>query len=110
MDVTGLFYSNWGRERPVVYLAAWCLNSSAWDYQTNCLADKALRCIAYYDRRGHGRSSRPGSGCEFDTLADDLATVIAELDFARDHAGRAFNGRRRSGPIHHPAPVGSRAA
>ncbi len=78
-DGTSLFYSDWGSGRPVVFLAAWCLNSSAWDYQTNFLTSKGIRCVAY-DRRGHGRSSRPGSGYDFDTLADDLARVMEKLD------------------------------
>jgi non-heme chloroperoxidase len=38
-----------------------------------------MRCIAY-DRRGHGRSDDPGRGYDFDTLADDLAAVIDQLD------------------------------
>jgi pimeloyl-ACP methyl ester carboxylesterase len=29
-----------------------------------------------YDRRGHGRSDRPATGYDIDTLADDLAAVI----------------------------------
>jgi pimeloyl-ACP methyl ester carboxylesterase len=43
------------------------------------LAGRGLRCIAY-DRRGHGRSADPGKGYEFDTLADDLAEVVEQLD------------------------------
>ena len=43
------------------------------------LAEQGFRCVAY-DRRGHGRSSDPGRGYDFDTLADDLAAV---LDSAR---------------------------
>lgn len=78
-DGTSLFYSDWGSGQPVVFLAAWCLNSSAWDYQTNYLTSQGIRCVAY-DRRGHGRSSRPGSGYDFDTLSDDLATVLEQLD------------------------------
>jgi pimeloyl-ACP methyl ester carboxylesterase len=38
-----------------------------------------LRCVAY-DHRGHGRSSDPGQGYDYDTLAGDLATVIEQLD------------------------------
>jgi pimeloyl-ACP methyl ester carboxylesterase len=34
-----------------------------------------LRAVAY-DRRGHGRSTDPGRGYDYDTLADDLAAVI----------------------------------
>jgi non-heme chloroperoxidase len=43
------------------------------------LAEANLRCVAY-DRRGHGRSSDPGRGFDYDTLADDLAEVITTLD------------------------------
>jgi pimeloyl-ACP methyl ester carboxylesterase len=32
-----------------------------------------------YDRRGQGRSDRPGSGFDLDTLADDLAAVVATV-------------------------------
>ena len=78
-DGTSLFYTDWGGGMPVVFLAAWCLNSSAWDYQTNYLTSKGIRCVAY-DRRGHGRSSRPGDGYDFDTLSDDLAAIIEQLD------------------------------
>jgi non-heme chloroperoxidase len=37
-----------------------------------------LRCIAY-DRRGHGRSERPGKGYDYDRLADDVAELIEHL-------------------------------
>lgn len=40
-----------------------------------------FRCITY-DRRGHGRSDRPPSGYEIDTLADDMAAVIEGLDLS----------------------------
>ena len=43
------------------------------------LADQGLRCVAY-DRRGHGRSSQPGGGYDFDTLADDLSVLLEHLD------------------------------
>jgi pimeloyl-ACP methyl ester carboxylesterase len=43
------------------------------------LAGRGVRCIGY-DRRGHGRSGEPSRGYEFDTLADDLATVVEHLD------------------------------
>ena len=48
-------------------------------YQMAPLSDSGLRCIAY-DRRGHGRSSDPGRGFDYDTLADDLAAVLDALD------------------------------
>lgn len=37
------------------------------------------RCVAY-DKRGHGRSSDPGRGYDYDALADDLAAVLDRLD------------------------------
>ena len=43
------------------------------------LAGRGLRCVAY-DRRGHGRSGESNRGYEFDTLADDLAAVLEQLD------------------------------
>ena len=32
------------------------------------------------DWRGHGRSDRPSRGYDYDTIADDLATLIDHLD------------------------------
>jgi non-heme chloroperoxidase len=74
-----LFYKDWGTGRPVVFLAAWALPSDMWDYQMVPLTEAGLRCVGY-DRRGHGRSSRAGTGYDYDTLADDLGTVLDALD------------------------------
>ena len=78
-DGQSLWYKDWGSGRPVVFLAAWGLPSDMWDYQMVPLSSQGLRCVAY-DRRGHGRSSRPGVGYDYDTLADDLAALIDTLD------------------------------
>ena len=78
-DGTSLFYRDWGKGPPVVFVAPWALPSDWWEYQIADLAGHGLRCLAY-DRRGHGRSDEPGTGYEFDTLADDLAAVIEQLD------------------------------
>jgi non-heme chloroperoxidase len=78
-DGTRLFFKDWGRGRPVVFVSAWGLQSDFWVYQMTYLADQGLRCVAY-DRRGHGRSSQPGHGYDFDTLADDLAVLLEHLD------------------------------
>jgi pimeloyl-ACP methyl ester carboxylesterase len=40
---------------------------------------KGHRCVAY-DRRGHGRSSVPAGGYDYDNLADDLHAVLEALD------------------------------
>ncbi|SED48653.1 Pimeloyl-ACP methyl ester carboxylesterase [Rhizobiales bacterium GAS191] len=78
-DGTRLFYRDWGTGKPVVFTHAWALNSDIWEYQLTYLTEHGLRCVAY-DRRGHGRTSDPGRGYDYDTLADDLAAVIEQLD------------------------------
>lgn len=74
-----LFHLDWGTGAPIVFLHAWALDAELWEYQMIALAERGWRCIAY-DRRGHGRSSAPGHGYDFDTLADDLAAVLDRLD------------------------------
>ena len=78
-DSASLFYKDWGSGKPVVFLSRWTLNSDAWQYQMISLVSHGLRCIAY-DRRGHGRSSQPGHGYDYNTLADDLAAVTDQLE------------------------------
>lgn len=74
-----LYYRDWGRGRPVLFVAGWSMCSDSWGYQMMALCRQGLRCIAF-DRRGHGRSSDPGDGYDLDTLADDIAAVIEALD------------------------------
>jgi len=81
-DHTQLYVKDWGNGRPVILLHGWPLSADSWDDQAMALADAGYRAIAY-DRRGFGRSSQPWSGYDYDTLADDLATVI-EHTGARD--------------------------
>jgi non-heme chloroperoxidase len=77
-DGTKLFCRIWGTGRPVVFVHGWAVNSDVWQYQMVPLSAHA-RCIAY-DKRGHGRSSDPPRGYDYDTLADDLASVLEQLD------------------------------
>ena len=78
-DGTRLYWREWGRGTPVMFVHSWCLHSQMWDYQFAALADRRIRCIAY-DRRGHGHSDQPTFGYDYDTLADDMASVITALD------------------------------
>lgn len=80
-DGASLFYNDWGIGKPVLFTHAWGLNADIWEYQLTELADRGLRCVAY-DRRGHGRSTDPGRGYDYDTLADDLAAVVNQLDLS----------------------------
>lgn len=78
-DRTRLFYKDWGKGKPVVFIHGWVLNADIWEYQMTDLCSQGLRCIAY-DRRGCGRSSQPAQGYDYDTFADDLAALIEQLD------------------------------
>jgi non-heme chloroperoxidase len=78
-DETDLFFKDWGNGKPVVLIHGWPLNADMWEYQMGWLAAQGLRCVAY-DRRGFGRSSQPWGGYDYDTFADDLETVLDELD------------------------------
>ena len=78
-DKVNLYYRDWGTGSPVVFISSWSLSSEMWEYQMVPLSEQGLRCIAY-DRRGHGRSDDPGRGYDFDTLADDLAALLDQLD------------------------------
>jgi non-heme chloroperoxidase len=74
-DNTKLYVKDWGSGRPVILLHGWPLSADSWDDQAMAIADAGFRSIAY-DRRGFGRSGQPWSGYDYDTLADDLASVM----------------------------------
>ncbi len=75
-DETKLYVKDWGSGRPVILIHGWPLSADSWDDQAMAIANAGHRAIAY-DRRGFGRSSQPWNGYDYDTLADDLAAVIA---------------------------------
>jgi non-heme chloroperoxidase len=74
-----LYYEDHGSGPPVVLLHGWPLDSRSWEPQLHPLLEAGHRVILY-DRRGFGRSSRPSTGYDFDTLAADLHAVLAALD------------------------------
>ncbi len=74
-DGIELYIKEWGDGDPVVLIHGWPLNADSWDDQAMAIADAGYRVIAY-DRRGFGRSEQPWDGYDYDTLADDLASVI----------------------------------
>ncbi|WP_235303509.1 alpha/beta fold hydrolase [Sphingopyxis sp. MWB1] len=75
-DGTALFVRDWGAGKPLLFLSGWALPSDFWQYQMLAAAQNGYRAVAY-DRRGHGRSADPGRGYDHESLADDLAAVIA---------------------------------
>ena len=81
-DGSELYFKEWGTGRPVILMHGWPLSADSWDDQALAIAEAGFRVIAY-DRRGFGRSSQPWNGYEYDTLSDDLASVL-EQTVARD--------------------------
>jgi pimeloyl-ACP methyl ester carboxylesterase len=82
-DGTDIFVKSWGEGRPVVLLHGWPLSADMWDAQAMALANSGYRAIAY-DRRGFGRSGQPWTGYDYNTLADDLADVMAATNAISD--------------------------
>jgi non-heme chloroperoxidase len=74
-----LYFEDHGSGSPVVLIHGWPLNGDAWEKQTAALLAAGHRVITY-DRRGFGRSSKPGIGYNYDTFATDLDTLLTSLD------------------------------
>jgi len=74
-----LFYQEYGKGKPVIFIHGWPLNHEMWEYQLSELPHHNLRCIAY-DRRGFGKSDRPWEKYDYDTLAYDLNELITQLN------------------------------
>ncbi len=74
-----LYYEDHGAGQPVVLIHGYPLNGHSWERQTRELLEAGYRVITY-DRRGFGRSSKVGSGYDYDTFAADLNTLMETLD------------------------------
>ncbi len=74
-----IYYEDHGSGSPAVLIHGWPLNGDAWEKQTAALLAAGHRVITY-DRRGFGRSSKPGSGYDYDTFAADLDALLNALD------------------------------
>lgn len=87
-DHTKLFCKDWHpvtanpSPRTVVLLSGWPFSADSWDDLAYAVTSAGHRVIAY-DRRGFGRSSQPFSGYDYDTLAEDLQSVLTHSN-ARD--------------------------
>ena len=78
-DGTRIHFRDWGTGRPIVFVAPWGLCSDWWDIPVMNFSERGWRCVTF-DRRGHARSDDPCRGYDFDTLADDIASVLDGLD------------------------------
>jgi len=68
-----------GPGRPVVLIHGWPLSGESFQAQVPALQDAGYRVITY-DRRGFGRSDKPLTGYTYDTLTEDLHTLLEQLD------------------------------
>src|SRR5712672_424653 len=74
-----IYYEDHGSGSPIVLIHGWPLNGDAWEKQTAALLAAGHRVITY-DRRGFGRSSKPGIGYNYDTFAADLDALLKALN------------------------------
>jgi non-heme chloroperoxidase len=74
-----LYYEDHGSGKPVVLIHGWPLSGRSWEKQVPVLLEAGCRVITY-DRRGFGDSGKPTFGYEYDTLAEDLHSLMTELD------------------------------
>jgi non-heme chloroperoxidase len=91
-DGVTIFYKDWGTGQPIVFSHGWPLSADDWDNQMMFFLNRGYRVIAH-DRRGHGRSSQPGTGHDMDHYADDLAALTEHLDLKNAiHVGHSTGG------------------
>ena len=76
-----LYYEDHGSGSPVVLIHGWPLSGASWEKQTAALLAAGHRVITY-DRRGFGRSGKPGTGYDYDTFAADLDKLLTTLDLS----------------------------
>jgi non-heme chloroperoxidase len=79
-----LYYEDHGAGKPVVLIHGYPLSGASWERQLPALLEAGYRVITY-DRRGFGQSSKPTTGYNYDTFAEDLHRLISHLglqDFA----------------------------
>ena len=84
-----LYYEDHGTGKPVILIHGWPLSGRSWEKQVPVLLDAGHRVITY-DRRGFGDSSKPTSGYDYNTFAEDLHKLVTKLDL-RDIALVGFS-------------------
>ncbi len=73
-----LYYEDHGMGKPVILIHGYPLSGASWEKQTSALLEAGFRVITY-DRRGFGQSSKPTTGYNYDTFAEDLHKLVGHL-------------------------------
>jgi len=73
-----LYYEDHGSGNPVVLIHGYPLNGASWEKQIPILINAGFRVITY-DRRGFGNSSKPTTGYNYETFAEDLYKLVTHL-------------------------------
>ena len=96
-----------GALRPIVLVHGLASNCMTWE-ATACALHAAGHAVVSVDQRGHGRSSKPGSGYGFDEMTADLLELIQQLGLHRPIvAGQSWGGNVvLDFAARHPAAVG----
>src|ERR1700716_2110142 len=74
-----LSYEDHGSGKPVVLIHGYPLSGRSWERQTLALLREGYRVVTY-DRRGFGESSKPTTGYDYDTFAEDLHKLVTTLN------------------------------
>lgn len=62
----------------IFFIHGWPLNHNMWEYLVEYLIEFNYRCVTL-DLRGYGNSDRPSTGYDYDTMAEDIKSVIDAL-------------------------------
>jgi len=73
-----LYYEDYGSGKPIILIHGYPLDRTSWEKQVPVLLNAGWRIVTY-DRRGFGRSSRPATGYNYDTFANDLHKLVSQL-------------------------------
>src|ERR1022692_1869378 len=74
-----LYYEDHGEGKPVILIHGYPLSGASWEKQVAVLLGAGFRVITY-DRRGFGQSSKPATGYNYDTFAEDLHQLVNRLE------------------------------
>jgi non-heme chloroperoxidase len=73
-----IHYTDHGQGEPLVLIHGYPFSGTAWEKEEAKFLEEGYRVITY-DRRGFGLSSKPASGYNYDTFANDLDVLLNEL-------------------------------